>query len=203
MDIKRPSHPRSYLLGLLPLLVLVGSSALRASSAEVPSDLIGGRVRVEDPTPARAELVAWAVGRYDAAGLDLPTIDLRFHENAAGCHGNVGWTDGFRVDLCIRLAMDAGPQRLVLHELAHTWCNANLGEDEREAFDRLRGVTSWNGDASEWGVRGTEQAAEIIAWGLGDGTMLPLIGGDVSPAALAAAFEQLTGRAPLHDGTAA
>ena len=134
---------------------------------------------------------------------ELPTIDLRFHESEAGCNGNVGWTDGFDVELCTRLQMEAGPERIVLHELAHAWCNANLDESDREAFVRFRGSPSWNGSTSSWKARGTEQAAEIVAWGLGDGTMLPLIDGDVSPEGLAAAFELLTGRAPLHDSTAA
>ena len=204
MDIRRTSHTgRFLLLGLLPFLVLLGSGAVRASSPADASDLVGGRVRLEDPTPARTELVDWAVGRYQAAGLELPSIDLQFHETDAGCHGNVGWTDGFDVELCTRLAMEAGPQRIVLHELAHAWCNANLDEAGREAFDRFRGSPSWNGSTSSWKARGTEQAAEIIAWGLGDGTMLPLIEGDVSPEGLASAFELLTGRAPLHGSSVA
>lgn len=199
MDIRRTSHPgRFLLLGMLPFLVLLGSGAVRASSPEDASALVGGRVRLEDPTLARTELVEWAVGRYQAAGLQLPSIDLRFHETDAGCNGNVGWTDGYDVELCTRLAMEAGPQRIALHELAHAWCNANLDDADREAFDRFRDSSSWNGSTSSWKARGTEQAAEIIAWGLGDGTMLPLIEGDVSPNGLAAAFELLTGRAPLH-----
>jgi hypothetical protein len=204
MDLRRTSHLRSsLLLGLLPLLVVLGSGAVRAPSPEDTSVLVSGRVRLEDPTPARTELVEWAVARYEAAGLELPTVDLRFHDSDAGCHGNVGWTDGFDVELCTRLAMEAGPQRIVLHELAHAWCNANLDDAGREAFDRFRGSPSWNGSTSSWKARGTEQAAEIVAWGLGDGTMLPLIDGDVSPEGLAAAFELLTGRAPLHGSTAA
>jgi hypothetical protein len=199
MDIRRTSHPRHFLLlDLLPFLLLLGSGAVRASSTEASSILVGGQVSLGDPTPARTELVEWAVGRYEAAGLELPSIDLRFHETDAGCHGNVGWTDGFEVQLCTRLAMEAGPQRIVLHELAHAWCNANLDDADREAFDRFRDSSSWNGSTSSWKARGTEQAAEIIGWALGDGTMLPLIDGDVSPQGLAAAFELLTGRAPLH-----
>jgi hypothetical protein len=197
MDIRRSPHSRPLLLGLFPLLVLLGSGGLHDSPSD-GSVLIGGRVRLADPSPARTELVEWAVGRYRAAGLELPTIDLRFHEDDAECHGNVGWTDGFDVELCIRLAMEAGPQRIVLHELAHAWCNANLTEGERETFDRLRTASTWNDESRAWKDRGTEQAAEIIAWGLGDGTMLPLISGDVSPDGLAVAFHSLTGRAPLH-----
>jgi hypothetical protein len=204
MDMRRSFHsPQPFLWSVVPALVLLGTVAIRGGTADAPGVLVTERIRLENPTPARAELIRWAADRYGAAGLDLPAITLRFHDTDAGCRGNVGWTEGSHVDVCGRVAMEAGPQRIVLHELAHAWCDTNLGEDDRAAFDALRGVSTWNDGSSTWKQRGTEQAADIVAWGLGDGSMLPLIDGDRAPAALAEAFRFLTGTEPLHDSATA
>lgn len=160
-----------------------------------------GEATLIDPTPARIEMLDWALDRYREAHLAVPAIDVRFHDDTSGCRGNVGYTDGGRVDLCVRLDMEPGPQRIVLHELAHAWANVYLSEEARDAFTRMRGLGTWSGEDADWKDRGTEHAADIVAWGLGDGTMLPLISGDRDAGSLAAAFRSLTGTAPLHAGT--
>jgi len=75
------------------------------------------------------------------------------------------------------------------HELAHAWEGAALDDACRERFLQLRRLHAWAGDDVEWKQRGVEQIAEIVAWGLGDGTMAPMIDGDRDPQALGAAFD--------------
>jgi hypothetical protein len=40
-----------------------------------------------------------------------------------------------------------------------------------------------------WKQRGIEQLAEIVAWGLSEGAMAPMIGGDRYPQALSEAYD--------------
>ncbi len=149
------------------------------------------------PGTAQEELLTWAIKRYRAAGLDLPSVDIYFHESKDGCRGNVGYQVNGRIDLCVRLDMEAGPQRIVLHELAHAWCDERLTDAARARFMESRRLTGWNDTATDWDVRGYEQAAEIMAWGLGDGSMNPMIDGPTDPQTLAADLAILTGIAPL------
>lgn len=136
-------------------------------------------------------LAAWAVGRFSRAGLELPATELSFHADDTGCGGNLGVAEQGRIDLCVRLAMEAGPQRIVLHELAHVWDVAALDGECRRRFLELRHLDLWVGDAATWKQRGAEQAAEIVAWALGDGTMMPMIDGDREPEALREGFDLL------------
>jgi hypothetical protein len=147
------------------------------------------QVVVVGAPPAGMELAAWAVGRFEVAGLELPPTEVHFHEDIEGCRGFLGYTQGGRVDLCVRLEMEAGPQRLVLHELAHAWEGAILDEACRERFVQFRGLDAWAGDDVEWKQRGIEQLAEIVAWGLGDGTMAPMVDGDRDPQTLLETFD--------------
>ena len=147
------------------------------------------QVVVVDSPPAATELAAWAVGRFEAAGLELPPTEMHFHNGTDGCRGFLGYAQGGRVDLCVRLEMEAGPQRLVLHELAHAWEGATLDEACRERFLELRSIDAWAGDDVEWKQRGIEQLAEVVAWGLADGAMAPMIDGDRDPQALGAAYD--------------
>ena len=56
---------------------------------------------------------------------------------------------------------------MVLHELAHAWSTIGLPVERRHAFQVLRGWEHWSDyDLAEWRDNGTEQAAEIIAWGV-------------------------------------
>ncbi len=59
-------------------------------------------------------------------------------------------------------------KKIMLHELAHAWANLELSDDDRERFVRFRGLAGWNDQSHSWGERGTEHAAEVIAWGLMD-----------------------------------
>ena len=64
------------------------------------------------PGTSRQALLKWAIKRYRASGLLLPPVRVAFHTDTAGCRrGNVGYqVDGIIVDLCVRLAMESGPE---------------------------------------------------------------------------------------------
>lgn len=147
---------------------------------------------------AHEALLDWAIKRYRAAGLVLPPVRVAFHTGTDGCRGNVGYQVNGLIDLCVRLAMEAGPERIVLHELAHAWCDEHLTDAARIRFMQSRRLTSWNGSTADWRQRGYEQAAEIIAWGLGEWTLHPQIDGANDSDTLAAGFRLLTSVDPLH-----
>ncbi|NNE11673.1 MAG: hypothetical protein HKN41_05440 [Ilumatobacter sp.] len=129
------------------------------------------------PEPAvESELVEWALERFHAAGLELPNdIVVSFHGDDQPCEGNHGTYrpgEPDRVRICRH---DPDPEiqdqlrrHALLHELAHAWTDHELERDRRDAFLELRGATTWSNREVAWHDRGTEQAAEIITWGLLD-----------------------------------
>jgi len=173
----------------------LGGTLPRTSGMTIPG---GEGIVLLTTGHAREALLDWAVKRYRAAGLVLPPVQVAFHAGTDGCRGNVGYQVKGRIDLCVRLAMDAGPERIVLHELAHAWCDEHLTDAARIRFMESRRLTSWNGSTTDWRRRGYEQAAEIIAWGLGEGTLHPQIDGANDPDTLAVGFRLLTSVAPLQ-----
>lgn len=198
MDTKRITQTAARVtIGAFTLMALATSSPTHALDEATPVRTLDG-VRLHEPNPQREEMLDWALKQYRAARLQIPTIDVYFHGDSSGCGGYLGYTKNGRVDLCVRLAMERQPQRIVLHELAHAWAEVELDEETKARFMRLRDLPGWNITSDDWKVRGTEQAAEIIAWGLGEGTTSPMITGDLDPSALADGFLLLTGAEPLH-----
>jgi hypothetical protein len=59
------------------------------------------------------------------------------------------------------------------------------------------GIVAWNDRSYDWKQRGTEQAAEIVTWGIGDGEVSPLLPEAVDTPTLARLYELLTGREPI------
>lgn len=143
--------------------------------------------------------------RFVSTGLTPPSVDFIFHPSTFDCYGHVGHyyvkTDTIHVCRLDKSAM--------LHELAHAWLHENLAAATITAFIRSRNLTSWNAQDGSWKVRGTEHAAEIIAWALLDRNRLVrwvdedrvesyrlLTIPNSSPAELADGFELLTGKEP-------
>ncbi|MDH4112651.1 MAG: hypothetical protein OEV60_08230 [Actinomycetota bacterium] len=186
---------RVLVVGLVAL-ALVDPTATGATSRQ-GVDVIGSVTLYPAPAIAR-ELTAWSLGRFEKAGLSTPAIEVLFHPDAAGCGGHLGLARSRRVDLCVRGAMEPGPQRIVLHEFAHVWIADNGDTFMRRRFLAFRALASWFDPNDPWKARGVEQAAEIVAWGLGDGSMLPMINGVTDRPALASAFRLLTGSTPLR-----
>lgn len=128
------------------------------------------------PTDVERELVEWAQARFADAGMELPDdLVITFHRDAEPCEGNHGtYRTGTpdRVRICRNhddaVIEDRLRRHALLHELAHAWTDHHLADERRAAFLELRGAESWNDRTDDWHDRGTEQAAEIIAWGLLD-----------------------------------
>ena len=117
------------------------------------------------------EQIAYAEAAFQAAGLELPNLEIHVHENFTGCDGWAGLFNrdgsGTRVDLC------SGTQFTVLHEFAHAWEYHHVDDATRNQFLELHGLDAWRGRQLPWAQRGTEVAAETIARGLLDRPLPP------------------------------
>jgi len=174
---------------VLALLTLAGGWSLVARGAARVE--IGSGVVVVSDDPAQQELARWAVARFERAGLDAPTVQIRFHADRAGCGGHLGYAKDGRVAVCTVLVNEMA-RRNLLHEMGHIWIDENVDEALRERFLERRGLLAWNASTVPWEERGYEQGAEIMAWALGTGILTAQIP-DNDPVQLAVGFELLTG----------
>ena len=155
-------------------------------------------IRVTGGTPAHQEMAKWAISRFGAEGLVLPALDIRFHLDRKGCRDRLGYYADGVADLCY-VHLELMASRTLMHEMAHGWLDVNMSVAERERFLRLRGLDTWNDEHAAWDDRGYEQAAEIMAWALGDqrNDWRPMFANN-SRGELVVAYETLTGN-PLPD----
>ena len=155
--------------------------------------------RITGGTAAQQAVARWAVGRFTANELDLPSLQVRFHEDRIGCDGRSGIYRNGAADIC-GVHVNWISRRALLHEMAHAWVEANVSADLEARFLRLRQLETWDDYDVEWEARGTEHAAEIISWAL-DGQQTGIRQASIprnDPAELAAGYELLTGH-PLPD----
>ena len=161
------------------------------------------RLRDEIGDPAQVEgiveVFAWALGRYDTLGLELPPMTVTFHRERSSCSDLPGlwtsWDDGMRIDICV-----GGNRRrahILLHELAHAWSADHLDQESRDAFVTRRGLPGWSEADVEYESRGMELAAWILVWGLEDRCEPSKYLLGIDDVDLAEEFEVLTGEAPL------
>jgi hypothetical protein len=171
----------------------------------------GGEIEVYNGTPALQQLLEWALGRFQRAGLPLPraasvTFYAAARDKCAGYRGlaaGEGFTD---ITLCFGEAEacrdDSCPpwatatRQLVLHELAHTWLSQNLADEDEDGFGDAVGL-AWDERHDPWARRAMERAAETLAWGLDDWQVAVREFGSPSADRLARDFAQLTGAQPL------
>lgn len=200
---------RAILSAVLTLMVVFGQVGDFSASATETQDGPGGPAvrriflverpeqRIHSRDPAVTADARWALERFELAGLDLPTVDIYFHTSPDGCEGNLGLrtrrNEIERIDVCSQ----ARRVETLLHELAHVWAGHTLTEGRRQAFLRLRGLEVWSDTSVVWNRRGSEQAAEVIGWGVGDARHLPGIF-RAEPDVVAVAFALLTGGEPLN-----
>lgn len=153
------------------------------------------------------ELIAlgeWALGRYAQAALDLPNIDIYFHDNPEPCKGYSALhtrTDNRSLINVCSTSRTPKVEGTILHEIGHSWAAHNLTDHERQAFVELQGLDTWHDQDASWNERGTEHAAEIIAWGLGETSRPPRWIPNNDPDSLTTAYHQLTGTDPITDTT--
>lgn len=159
-----------------PGVEIVATTAEHAADAESAP----ARVRILDPTPDHHALVDWAIGLYQAAGLELPPLRVDFASGTDRCPAGV---DGRFVPgepeslvlLCPAAgANDLHRRHIILHEFAHAWDYHQLSDPQRDAFLELRSAEAWRSPDLAWWEMGSEQAAEIMTWGLSD-QPLPII----------------------------
>ena len=146
--------------------------------------------------------VEWALDLFDRAELDLPSIEFVGKDAKENCHGRDGVArpteDGALITLC---GSDVGRAQewVILHEIAHAWDYHNLDTDTRSAFLELRGHDAWR--EGVWHERGSENAAEILVWGLIDRPSKPIRIYGNSCEELRAGYVTLTGAEPMHGYT--
>jgi hypothetical protein len=150
---------------------------------------------------ADAALFEWALGRFDLAGLELPNLEVEFHDELDPCHGYYGSftnSDPVQVDLCgfNNDRFLPAPKKMILHELAHAWLFHNLDEETKTSFLELRGLRAWNDQDSDWAERGFEHAAEVIAWARLDDERRIVTIGDSHPDLFSEAYTLLTSLTP-------
>ncbi len=169
----------------LAAFAFLGATATAtASSNDHAIDVVGGTI-------GQREMVATEIGRYASAGLELPGLEVHIFEDKSGCGGHHGVfikaPDRWRINLC-----DAR-EIVIRHEVGHAWAAHNLTAQERDAYVTHWGFESWNAQGTAWRNRGSEDAADVLAWGLDpqpiSGSLLP----DGPLAKRAEAFQMLTG----------
>lgn len=179
-------------------------------------EVAGQRVAVRNGTPELERLVRWALERFEDAGLPPPPVrSVSFGTDVGavacpqerdGCCVTVDGTSEVYVcaeqdDVCVdSRCTELSPRwrQVLLHELAHAWLAAHVDQATERDLVALLGLPGWDWAGEPWPLRGIEQAAEIIAWGVvEDPAPLYRLG---SPPCdrLARAFTLLTGRAPVH-----
>ena len=191
----------------LPSTVIAVTSLLTfglvAQSDEQPARARVDEVELVDLPAEFADMVNWAVDLFDEAGLGLPPMRFVYHgDEPTSCSG---WRGAHRhvdgrstIDIC---TSDAGnvTAALVLHEIAHAWAAHDLSDERRAEFQSLRGWTYWsNHQEADWHENGSEQAAEMILWGLIDRPIGIITINDHSCDDLDAGYRALTGQSPLH-----
>ena len=148
---------RHHLTATIVLLVSLTPLTPAASSGVATP---GPTVHADDA--ALGELAEWALGRYENAGLNPPSVEIYLHSADAPCQGNRGiFNAGLeRVDVCVDDPMVA------LHEIAHAWTHENLSPTRRAEYVAAGGFDSWDDADTSWLDKGSENAADTIAWAL-------------------------------------
>lgn len=169
-------------------------------------------IAIRNGTERLDALARWGFGRYEDAGLAEPRIATVTFEPSRSCRdlsGRVIEEDGSRhLFLCLHdhelCSGDAGCERPVLqarigalHELAHAWILDRTDDATRNEFLEATGLETWNDTSVPWQLRGSEYAAEVLAWGLLD-ELVPMVRiGNPECSELTEAFQILTGTTPL------
>lgn len=147
---------------------------------------------------AEEQAVDWALHRYRLAGLeDMPSLDVYLHPSHEACNEGIGLYHAGRIDLCTTTSSASYQRKFALHEMAHAWIESNVEPASLDRFMQVRGIATWNDRSDDWKDRGTEQAAEIVTWGVGEGEIAPLLPETADVRTLGGLYELLTGREPI------
>lgn len=179
-------------------LILCLAFATTMLGTQRPAPAGAGPLTIHGANAAEERAVDWALHRYRLAGLqDMPPLDVYLHRSHEACNEGIGLYHAGRIDLCTKTSSEPYQRKFALHEMAHAWTEAHIEGAILNRFMEIRGIAHWNDRTYDWKDRGTEQAAEIITWGLGQGEIAPLLPEAVDSPTLAGLFELLTGREPI------
>ena len=185
---------------LVVIAVIAGQSLAGPTAAEAGD---AASVVFTDTPPEIEAMADWALDLFEQAEMELPAVEIRYHgDDRNGCDGHQGLHrptgNSSIVEICTSV-VEWSTQVVVLHELAHAWSEHTATTERRAAFQELRGYDHWlNYDEAMWHENGTEQAAEIIVWGLVDRPMAMSRITQNSCDELETGYLTLTGQAPLH-----
>ena len=159
-----------------------GSPSSCAWSSRPGSSGASGPPRRSEPlvihgaNAAEERAIDWSIRRYREAGLEgMPDLEVYVHRSNEGCRDGIGYYLAGRIDLCTKASSEPYQRKFALHEMAHGWIEANVDGAVLDRFMQVRGIATWNDRSFDWKERGTEQAAEIVTWGLGEGEIAPLL----------------------------
>ncbi len=189
---------RTWIRGTAAALLIAAAAmtlgATRSTSTSAPPPVTFHGADAKDE-PA----VDWALRRFRGAGLrDLPALEVHLHRSREACNGGLGLYYMNRIDLCTKESSEPYARKYALHEIAHAWTETNVAAGMMRRFMEIRRVGAWNDKGVPWKERGTEQTAEIVTWGLGEGEIAPLLPEALDAETLAELYELLTGRAPIN-----
>jgi hypothetical protein len=191
MDTATHTHRRRIALLLVLAAAATTLGGQRPAPAREPLVIHGANA-------AEERAIDWSIRRYRQAGLDgMPDLEVYLHDSEAGCRGGIGYYLAGRIDLCTKASSEPYQRKFALHEMAHGWIETNVDGAVLDRFMQVRGIAAWNDRSFDWKQRGTEQAAEIVTWGLGEGEISPLLPEALDAPALARLYELLTGREPI------
>jgi len=177
-------------------LCLIVSAAILGSQRPAPA--LQQPLTVHGASADEERTIDWALRRYRIAGLDgMPNLEVALHRSDEACNGGIGLYFAGRIDLCTKDASEPYQRKFALHEMAHAWTEANVDGEVLDRFMDVRGIASWNDRSFDWKERGTEQVAEIITWGVGEGEIAPLLPEITDPETLARLYRLLTASDPI------
>ena len=114
----------------------------------------------------------------------------------AGMHHPV---EGVSVIEVCAIEASFATQVMILHETAHAWIDHQLTHERKAEFQVLRGWEHWRDyEGAAWHNNGTEQAAEIMVWGLIDRPLKMVRINQASCEELETGYVTLTGNSPLN-----
>lgn len=167
-----------------------------------------GVIDIYSGTPKLHAWTDWAASRFVAAGLGSPQVTSVTFSASVACRER-GYSGGFTETtngaVAVRLCFgeertDAVARQTVLHEFAHAWL---IAAELDTSFVQLviDGLDEALGEPREHATlpRATELAADLIVWGLHDGSTVPPSFGGASCSSLASAYRLLTGADPLTE----
>ena len=149
--------------------------------------------------------LSWANAQFAAAGLQINNVDVVFAADSAVCSDYLGLHSMVGDTHLVRVCDPSVNRRkhTLLHELAHVWIAENVNHQTRSEFMELRDVSVWHDGVTPWRDRGTEHAAEVLAWGIGDQPcwLRPSLNHGDDDAAYTEALAVLTDAAPRCDAS--